>query len=233
MMSRLLRVAIVSVVLSAGGASSASTPGGERDSSFLIEEIKSEISKNYGQARIELRDPIQWSHGKIAQPLKVTFLGDNGRGDSRVAVNGKGRYSEAWVHFDAWTLARVAQKRIRPGDQLTAENFTLQSINVAQGPHREFRGVMLADTVRIEELEATQTILEGQVLLSSAVQKIPDIRRGDSVRIHLTSGGLTVTTLGTAQEPSYVNRRVRVLTAKGKREFLGYLQPDGVVEVRL
>jgi flagella basal body P-ring formation protein FlgA len=91
----------------------------------------------------------------------------------------------------------------------------------------------LIQDAELMHLESRQTILQGQFITSSAVQRIPDIRRGDSVRIRMISGGLAVSTQGTAEEPGYINGKMRVMANKSKREFVGELSADGVVEVKL
>jgi flagella basal body P-ring formation protein FlgA len=69
--------------------------------------------------------------------------------------------------------------------------------------------------------------------MSSAVERVPDVRRGDSVRVRIISNGLTLTAQAMASEPGYLNGPVRVLTAQTKRELSGKLVSTGVVEVKL
>jgi len=198
--------------------------------------LRKAIAKGYGGARIDLTGPIRWVRGDIPTEVsEVSFLGDDGRGNAHFIATGSStdETAEGWLSFSAWTSTKVSLRRIHPGELLSRDMFVVQEVNVAFGQGHEYRGVILSDSVDVAGLETIQTVLEGQFLVSTAVQRVPDVRRGDSVRIHVTSGGLTLSTLGVAGEPSYINRQVRVITGKGKRELLGQLHPGGIVEVNL
>lgn len=202
----------------------------------FITALQHEVSQGYGEAQVLLSSQIHWVKGAAPQaPGRITLLGDDGKGNLHFSVidDANLRTSEGWVSFSAWIPARVALKRIRPGEVIRAEQFITQQVNLAMGQARDFRGLIMTQASELDGLEAIQTILEGQMLLSSAIQRIPDIRKGDSVQVKLISGDLTLTTQGLAGEPAYLNRPVRVLTGKNKKELLGYLQSGGIVEVKL
>lgn len=196
--------------------------------------LSAELAKRFPGARIELASPIRWVGTPPAAPVSAAILAMNPRGEvqftARDVASGA---SEAWVSFRAWVPAQVANRRILPGERLSAESFTVQEVNVATGLGHEYRGVILPPAVGLSGLESRQTILEGQFLISSAVQKVPDVRKGDLVRIQIRSGALNVSTLGTAEEPGYLNARIRVMASKTKREFVGQLVSGGIVEVQL
>ena len=65
------------------------------------------------------------------------------------------------------------------------------------------------------------------------MQYIPDIRKGDPVTIQYIGHGISVRFSGLAQESGYRKHSVRVLSKQTKREFVGFVMPDGTVEVRL
>jgi flagella basal body P-ring formation protein FlgA len=201
----------------------------------VLKALKQQISENYGTAQVQIAGPIEWlRQGPVKMARSVQIMNDNGKGELRFSVSGsKGEYSEGLLSFSAWMPARIAVRRVRPGEFLKNEWFLTQKINVSSGPAREYRGVLLPVENEVAKLESVQTIMEGQFLTSSAVRNVPDIRRGDAVRIHLINEGMTLSTSGVAQEPGYSNRQIRVLTSKTKRELLGQLRPDGVVEVKL
>ena len=83
------------------------------------------------------------------------------------------------------------------------------------------------------QLESRQTILEGYFLTTNAVQRLPDVRRGDPVTLKLISGELQLTTQGIAQEPASIRSNVRVMVLKTKKEMVGKLQDSNTVEVKL
>jgi flagella basal body P-ring formation protein FlgA len=202
----------------------------------LENSLRNEISKNYTGARIDLLGDIQWVRGSAPEePQSIFLLGDDGQGRIHFTVtnNLDNGSSEGWVGFAAWVPVRVVKRRVHPGEVLTSDMFTTQNVNVAVGQAREYRGVMFPQNVEINGMEAHQTILEGQFLTSSAVQRIPDIHRGDPVRVHLISGDLVLSTLAIAQESGYLKQQIRVMTNKGKRELFGMLQQGRIVEVKL
>ncbi len=202
----------------------------------LEKTLRSELTKVYPGSEIEFQGGVRWlSSPPVERAKGITLLGDDSRGNLRFSVHGakQGDYAEGSVNFSAWSVARVAIKRIRPGDLLDSSLFSEQKINVAIGSAREYRGVILPVSAPIQQLEATQTVMENQFLTSNAVRRIPDVRRGDALQLQIESGGLVITTSGIAQEPSYISRVIRVQTLKGRRELTGQLLPGGVVEVKI
>jgi flagella basal body P-ring formation protein FlgA len=135
--------------------------------------------------------------------------------------------------YSAWKKAWVAAKRLYPNTRLKDEDFKISEINVATGPAREYRGVMLPADTRFSGLQTKQTLLEGQFAVTSAVERQPDLRKGDQVRLDLISGDLTLTTQGMAEEPASVGDHVRIMTSKTKKEVVGILKEDRSVEVQL
>ncbi len=215
----------------------ASAPDDRADVTDLIcARLKSELAKLYPGAKIELTGSLRWTRGKLPGELdSLSFRGEDSRGNAYFGVNTASSDSGAdgWVSFAAWVPARISVRRIHPGERLSPELFATQDVNIAVGQAHEYRGILLDKSVPITGLQTRQTILEGGLLLSSAVERIPDVRRGDFVRILLQSGGLSLTTTGTAEEPAYLNDQVRVMAAKTKRELVGKLTPGGIVEVSL
>lgn len=137
------------------------------------------------------------------------------------------------VFFTAWQRAWVPSSRVIYGQKVSSGTVDAASVNVTYGQNRELRGLFLAADSDISRLEARQTLLEGQPILSSAVQKIPDVRRGESVKLVVRSSGLELATPATAEESSHIGEPVRVTTQKSKRTLTGRLIGDGVVEVKL
>lgn len=196
--------------------------------------LKEELSKTYQGAKINFLSSVHWSRGEPQGELtNVSILGDDGKGNAHFTGFSLGRMYEGWVGFSAYLPAKIALRRIHPGESLSPSLFLVQQVNVAEGQAHEYRGLIITGRFELDGLEAIQSILEGQFLVSSAIQRIPDIRRGDAVKIHLVSGKLVLSTLGVASEPAYLYRQVRVVAGRNKRELLGRLEPGGVVEVQL
>lgn len=219
------------------GASLASvfaSDSGKPDS--LQTALVQEIEKNYSGARIQLNSDVRWVRGgKSWEGEALKFIGEDGRGNAHFSLQNSAGYfvAEGWVAFSAWVEARTAQRRVHPGDLLIPSGFSTRQVDVASGQSHDYRGVILPAAADLAGLEAIQTILEGQLLVSSAVRRVPDVRRGDAIRVLLKSNDLALSLPGIAQEPSYLNRQVKVMTVRTKRELMGQLMPNGVVEVKL
>lgn len=202
--------------------------------------LTQELSKSYAGAQIDL-GAIRWVRGDASTPFQTVMIyGDDARGNAHFllqggssGVNTQNPSAEGWVNFSAWLPAKVALRRVHPGEKLTAEAFATRKVDVSTGTAREYRGVMFSANDEVTSFESTQTVLEGQFLLNSGTRRVPDVRRGDSVRIQLISGDLTLSTQGIAQEAGYLNTSVRALTTRSKREVSGLLKADGVLEVKL
>lgn len=202
----------------------------------LEERLSQAIGQQYPGTRIAMDSKVHWTHGDASGSQgRVSLLGETSRGEMMFAVadaDGR-RAGDGWVAFSAWRPARVAVKRVHPGEKIQAEQFINREVNVATGTARELRGLILDPELGIASLEARQSVLEGQMLLTSAVQKIPDVRRGDMVQVRLVSNGLSLSTQGRAEEPAYTGSQVRVTASKAKRELVGKLLDSGIVEVKL
>ena len=199
----------------------------------IEERLTAEIGKSYPGARIELVGPpmAQGDLPKSITGLKIT--GDNARGEAQFQVWNSETQMQVTVSFSAWAPAFVALRRIQPGEKLSSDLFVVQDVNLATGLAHEYRGVILGSATNLSNLEARQTILEGQYPMSTGVQKVPDVKRGDAVRIRMVAGDIYLNTAGIAQEPAYINGTIRVMTAKTKKELTGSLRDDGIVEVKL
>jgi flagella basal body P-ring formation protein FlgA len=220
------------------GLARADGPAAGDKAPSLGDAIKAEIASSYPGAKIEIFGPIHWLKGPVPQENgKVTFIGENGRGEAQIQVRGVVDdmmvTAEGMIGFTATVPAYIAKKRITPGEKIDPKSFEKKDVDVSRGQGRELRGVIFPQADSLTGLESRQTILEGQFLTSTAVQKTPDIKRGDIVNIRVISGGLIVDVQGQAEESAYLGGQVRVMAMKSKRELVGFLKPGSLVEVNL
>jgi flagella basal body P-ring formation protein FlgA len=225
------------------GFARADGPAPAPSESSMEDAIVGEIASAFPGAKIEIYGNVHWTKGPVPQKAgQVRFLGENGRGEAQIQVRGVVEdqdgtammtTAEGMVPFGAKVPAYVATRRIGPGEKIDSKAFVKKSVDVARGQARELRGVIFPAGEPLSGLESRQTILEGQFLTSTAVQKTPDIKRGDLVNIRVISGGLVVDVQGTAEESAYLDGQVRVLAMKTKRELIGMLKAGSVVEVNL
>jgi len=194
--------------------------------------LRQELAKTYTDATISFSAPARWTAGQPPEVISaLEILSESPRGEIQFQVNGG--VAAGTATFAAWKEVWISKRRVLPGERLKAEDFVPQKINIAAGMARDVRGLILGKEIDLSMMESRQTVLEGQFILSSAVQRVPDVRRGEAVRVRLVSGDVAISTPGTAEEPAYLDQQVRVMTQKSKRVLLGTLRKDGIVEVKL
>lgn len=197
-------------------------------------QIAQELTRRYPQARVELSGDLVAVRGAIPEQAdRVSLLSENGRGEATFAVVTEQGTSEVRVSFHAWMGIRVANRRIVAGEALAENAFTQKEVDLSQGQPFAYRGVIVPSAESLERLESRQTLMEGQFLVQNAVQRIPDVKRGDWVKVELRAGDLKLSTTANAAEPGFTRSLIKVVTTKSKRELAGTLRADGVVEVKL
>jgi flagella basal body P-ring formation protein FlgA len=235
-------VQIASLILLASQAHAQANAKNSGDPERLSAIIQKSLSERISAAEIRLP-----SLGRLAtQPALVELVELNGarvveerpNGTAVIEINGKTAENETksatiQTPFEAWKKVPVAIRRIYPNSKLKNEDFKVIEVNVATGLPREYRGVMVAPDTNFNQLQTKQTILENQYVVSTAVEKQPDLRKGDVVRLQLNSGDLTLSTQAVVEEPASVGDRVRVMTLKSKKEIVGKVSDDHSVEVSL
>lgn len=200
----------------------------------LIAQIERQLALKYPGARVEVLGAVQWLRGgRLPRWSTLSLQGESPRAQLQFEIRGEEGASLGQVGFAVWMPAYQALRRVMPGEKLSADQFVVQQINLAQGPASELKNSLLSSESMLEGLEARQTIIEGSSLTSYAVQRSPDIKRGEAVQILIRSGDLVLTTHGTALEAGYKNSRVKVLSTRTKRELNGSLTADGKIEVNL
>ncbi len=197
--------------------------------------LRAELLKKFQGAAIEFLPGSTFPSGRENLELRqVRILSESGTGTADYStLYSDGSTAIGQVRFSATVPTYVASRRVHPGEKLVGTDFQIQGVNVAQGLAYQYRGVMLPAKEKLDGLQARQTILEGQYPLTSGVERVPDIRRGDTVELKILSGEIRLSTMGQVQEPGYLNQSVRVLTQKTKKELTGQLKAGGIVEVRL
>ncbi|MFZ9594997.1 MAG: flagellar basal body P-ring formation chaperone FlgA [Bdellovibrionia bacterium] len=228
-----LKGSIVGLCFSLSGPSALASPN--LSPLRVLENLRAQLSSQMGHAEVKFPKDIVWQGSKEPRFYGEILIQSEGPpGTVHFSVVGdQGQRAQGSLTYEAWVPAKIAVRRIRPGEVLKEDLFVNRKINVASGLAGEYRGVLFSPERELSELEMTQTLLEGQFLTTPAVRAVPAVRRGDVVRIQLMKEGLVLTTSGIAQEPGYVHQPIRVLTSKTKKELLGQLLPDAKVEVKL
>lgn len=228
----------IGLCLAGATASAGVTPESGSASDDLRHQLINELQKKYPGSRIELRGDLNLISGEIPRKDLVISLSSE-KPDGRFQFQVKGIIAEkavsATIEIDAsaWVSTWVAKKRIHPGEKLSVEMFDKQEVDVTSGLAHEHRGLILSAEENISELQTRQSILQGHYVLSTAVQPIPSVDRGDVVRVRLTSGDIVLVTGAVAQEPGHVNKPINVITQRTKKHLIGTLKEGNLVEVKL
>jgi len=196
----------------------------------LRSEIQRNLSLRYPNAEIQI-----FPDSKI--PVQVAQVGriqENRPGEIDVEYfQTSGEKAQTIIRFEAQMAVWVAKRRYGPGQVLNPSDFDKSSIDVSRGIHREYRSLLVSNKTDLNKMETTQSILEGQPLRQTVIQKVPDIRRGDLITIKIHSPGLNLVTLGVAQQPGNINDSIRVLTQAQKKELVGRITHARQLEVKL
>jgi flagella basal body P-ring formation protein FlgA len=197
--------------------------------------IISEIGKQFPNTKIALSEKLNCEKPANAQIQSAKWLGEPTPGVAKLAFGNEDGKTvvECGIPFSASVQSRIAIRRIFPGEKISPSSFIIREVNIANGEARNFRGVILPIETNIAGLETRQTILEGQMLLSNSVQRTPDVRKGESVKILIKADDLVLTTTGTTDEPGFMNETIHVTSYKTKKQLSGKLSDGKVVEVKL
>ncbi len=198
--------------------------------------VTAALADRWPGTQIKLQGAIQWEEPqRIAEelatdrPVEVQVITDQQNGFASVGFKGiQGR-----VGYSAMKSSYIPRRRIVPGQPLDPQDFDTRDVDVSTAANRVNRGLILGTNITISGLESRQTLLEGQPVLTTAVQKLPDVRRGDHLQVEVVLGDIVLSTRAEATENGLKGSRLRALTEKQKREVVGTLRNDGVLEVRL
>ena len=169
---------------------------------------------------------------------RIRLIEDRPNGTALFEVFGKlkdgGERTElVQTPYTAWKKVVVANRRLYPNTKVQEQDFKVVEMNVASGPIREYRGVLIPAEGNFSRLQTRQTILENQYVTSTSVERQPDVRKGDTLRLDMVSGDLSLSTQATASESASIGDRIRVMTSKTKKEVVGTVREDHSVEVIL
>lgn len=206
--------------------------------STLSQRIHQSLSNRLPYAEVRIPNLEKLSQSPEIRELKtiadVRVIEDRSNGVAILDLVGDdGATVRIQTPYQAFVNAPVASRKILPNTRIKAEDFRIEKINVAVSPAREYRGSMITDLASLENSETRQTILEAQFVVNSAIQRSPDVRKGEMIKLQMVSGDLSLTTAATVLENGSIGERVRVLTSRTKKEVVGKIKSDHTIEVNL
>ena len=189
------------------------------------------LADRFPGARIELEDPQNLLASQPCTTQNAQMISEGPQGYFRVRC---GQTFDQVFRMKAWTQAAIATRRIHTGERLSNDQFKVMEVDVSFGQFRPYREAMLNLTTQdLQQFQSSQTIIEGSPILSAAIKKIPDVKRGDGVRLQVKSGEIYFSLQGVAAEDGRLGDPLRVYTEKSRRELVGKLTSVGTVEVSL
>jgi flagella basal body P-ring formation protein FlgA len=184
--------------------------------------------------KISNQSPIN----QISQIQKIRLVEDRSNGSALFEIQGLDaeklpKSALFQTPYEAWIKTYSAVRRINPNTKIKSEDLRPAEVNVASGAIKEYRNVLVPQSQKLEQMQTKQTILENQYVITSAIEKQPDIRRGEMIKLELISGDLSLTTQALAEEAASVGDSIHVTTVKTKRQVVGKVKEDRSVEVNL
>lgn len=232
-------LALAIAAFAAAALASSGSPEGSSGTESLAARIRAALAERHPGAAIELGPELRFQRGSLTDAAlvrRVEVLGESGRGTATVRLLGDELAVDAVVPYTARRRVWTSARRLGIGTRLEAAQLSLAETDVALGQAFAQRSSLLGAEDLVdgaEALETRQTVLEGTPLTRGQVQAVPDIRRGQAVEIRVISGGLRLSTRGTAEESARTGDSVRVISGSTKRTLGGTLLGPGLVEVRL
>ncbi len=204
----------------------------------LTQKIQQSLQNQFPTAQIRLPNLDQLAASDEVSQLgvitQVRVVEERGNSVALLDLtSADGKTIRIQTPYQALVKVPVALRRVFPNSKVKKDDYRMTMINIAQSPAKEYRGVMIMDELRLENTETKQTILEGQYFVSNAIQKSPDLRKGETVKLMMNSGDLSLSTAATILENASIGENVKVMTAKTKRELSGKVLADHSVEVSL
>ncbi len=182
-------------------------------------------------ARIEVEGPGVQETLNACSAGGAQVVSEGPQGYFRVRC---GNQFDQVVRVRAFAKARLALQRIAAGTPLSQDQFRELELDVSFGQFRPYRESLASTaTENLSGFQSAQTIVEGTPLLTTAMRKTPDLRRGDGVRLQVRTGDIQLSLQAIAAEDGTVGEKIRVYTEKSRRELVGKLTRPGWVEVAL
>ena len=165
--------------------------------------------------------------------IRPVLLRAKGRGPVHVALElyrGDERISRKVVTVDLQIFrdVLVATRQINRHEEIDPEFLGYERMNT-----RSLSDRPCSSPDAVIGNRATRIIKEGEPLLTSLVEEIPVIGRGDKVMLLVSVGGVTVTATGTALQDGAPGDAIPVRNDRGGKRLQCMVVSEGVVRVQM
>ncbi len=169
----------------------------------------------------------------IEENSDFTLIGEGAPGVLRFQKQSKTAIEAIDVHFRTFKKVLRPRLSIAAGTALTPDLFEKIEIETTRGMAQQQQHQMIPESTDLKAYEARWTLGKGQTLVDSQIAKIPLIRRGETLKLRVSTGDIHIMTSARAEQNASIGDVVRVTAVKTKREFSGRLVESGLVEVKL
>jgi flagella basal body P-ring formation protein FlgA len=193
---------------------------------------------------VEVKGDLEWT----SQPVLKNEFESVGQvqfekeGVAKVEILGRdlsgGFKTTAKLSIAAYASILKTERKVLPGEILTEKNTVVDEIDFALPENKPFKGqIVHPEKAEYSSFQgryrAKQTLLPGQPIPTYGIEKIPDMERGQKLRLSIISNGLKLETSGTAMEPGNIGALIKVLSDKNKKEFSAKIKSASEAEVEL
>lgn len=130
------------------------------------------------------------------------------------------------VQLEVYKKVLVAKKYIKKGKILEKDDFNIALRDIADlsRKYMEDTGPVLGKISRF-------SISEGRIILDYMVESLPDVKRGETIKVSVKLPNLKVETYGTALEDGQIGDNIKVRRNDSKKSFQALIVSSGEVEV--
>jgi flagella basal body P-ring formation protein FlgA len=163
-----------------------------------------------------LRLSLHTSEIKDNNSFVLPLIVESSRGRSNFWVNSK---------VNVFKKAPVAKRLIRAGELIGENDFDIKEVNTTYAkdgvPTPEFVNTKVANRI----------IQAGETIYFNDVRKVPDLFRGQVVKILVGTETFEITTTGTAEQDGNIGDRVKVRNDANKKSVTGQVTEKGTVKL--
>lgn len=128
-----------------------------------------------------------------------------------------------WYELTAYGKTYITKRRIRKGELINAVDFMLveRDLTMYRNPY---------SSAEFSNSRASKTLLEGSVLLSDQVEKLPVVYKGQIVKVISEYGNVIINASGIAQQDGEMGDVVSVIRSNSSNKFNGIVLKPGLVK---
>lgn len=133
-----------------------------------------------------------------------------------------------WIggHLSARKRVPVAKRPIASGERISADDWALESREIAYAPEP------LAEEAELAAAWASRPISPGEAIPRGAFRREAAVKFGETLQVVSGEEGWQVAVEGVAQQGGFVGDLIRVRIPRTQKTVSGVLKDKGVVEVR-